>query len=144
MLSDKLVGMIDVHVTLATGIWGLVLAVALFVLSNLILLGLMVVLPADFFSDARSARTVQGRHPVVYVAVMIVKNLFGTLLIALGIVLSLPGVPGPGLVCILIGLGMVDFPGKRRLEKKLLAYPHVLPTINRLRARFGRPPLQLE
>ena len=129
---------------LSTGIWALVLAVTLFVLSNLILLGLVVALPADFFHHARSSNTIQRRHWVVYVAAMIAKNLLGLLLLLLGGFLILPGVPGPGLVCILIGLAMVNFPGKRRLQEKLLSYPHVRRTVNRLRARFGRPPLQLE
>jgi hypothetical protein len=41
----------------------------------------------------------------------------------------------------LIGLMLVDFPGKRPLEHKLAARPRVLETINRVRAWLGRPPL---
>jgi len=42
----------------------------------------------------------------------------------------------------LIGVGLMDFPGKRALELKLLRQRHVLLSVNRIRGRFGRAPLQ--
>jgi hypothetical protein len=72
------------------------------------------------------------------------KNVAGWLLIALGIVLSLPGVPGQGLLTVLLGVMLVDFPGKDRLEQKLLSRPGIINTINRLRGRFGKPALELD
>jgi hypothetical protein len=42
----------------------------------------------------------------------------------------------------LVGVLLVDFPRRRRLEQALLRRPGVLPSLNRLRARFGRPPLR--
>jgi hypothetical protein len=65
------------------------------------------------------------------------------LLVALGIVLSLPGVPGQGLLTVLLGLMLLDFPGRRRLEQKLLSRPSIVNAINHLRARFGKEPLEL-
>ena len=72
------------------------------------------------------------------------KNLFGVFLVALGIVLSLPGVPGQGVLTILMGAMLLDFPGKRRVERWLLRRRGVFTSINRLRARFGRRPLELD
>ena len=46
-----------------------------------------------------------------------------------------------GVLTMLIGLMLVDFPGKRRLEQRLVARPGVLETMNRVRAWLGRPPL---
>ena len=63
---------------------------------------------------------------------------------ALGIVLSLPGVPGQGILTILLGIMLLDFPGRRKLEHKLVSRPQVLKTINKLRHRFGKPPLVLD
>jgi hypothetical protein len=37
---------------------------------------------------------------------------------------------------------LVDFPRRRRLERALFGRPGVLSRLNRLRARFGRAPLQ--
>ena len=47
------------------------------------------------------------------------------------------------LATILIGLMLIDLPGKRRLERKLVGRPRILRAINRLRKRFGSPPLVL-
>jgi hypothetical protein len=64
-------------------------------------------------------------------------------LVALGVVLSLPGVPGQGLLTILLGIMLLDFPGRHHLEQKLLSKPSIVNTINGLRGRFGKPPLEL-
>jgi hypothetical protein len=53
-------------------------------------------------------------------------------------------VPGPGLVFILIGISLLDFPGKRSLERRLLAVPVVLRFLNEVRQRFRRPPLIID
>jgi hypothetical protein len=50
-------------------------------------------------------------------------------------------VPGQGVLTMLAGVFLVDFPQRRRLERALIRRPSVLPQLNRLRARFGRPPL---
>jgi len=63
-------------------------------------------------------------------------------LVGLGIVLSLPGIPGQGVLTILLGIMISDFPGKERLERKIVSYPKVLEALNKLRERFGKPPLQ--
>ena len=68
----------------------------------------------------------------------------GVLLIALGVLMSLPGVPGQGLLTIFIGLVLVDFPGKRTVERKIVSLPGVIRGMNRLRTRFGKPPVTLE
>jgi hypothetical protein len=49
--------------------------------------------------------------------------------------------PGQGILTMLIGISLVDFPGKRQLERKLIGQPAVLNTINRVREKFGQPPL---
>jgi hypothetical protein len=72
------------------------------------------------------------------------KNLLGSLMVLAGLVMSLPLVPGPGVLFVLIGLGLIDFPGKRALELRLLRQRHVLSSVNKVRARFGRPPLLTE
>jgi hypothetical protein len=39
---------------------------------------------------------------------------------------------------------LLNFPGKRALERKLVGRPRVLRAINGLRARFGKPGLVLD
>ena len=69
----------------------------------------------------------------------IAKNAAGVLLILGGIVLMLPGVPGPGVVVVLLGLSLTDLPGKHRLILSVARKPPVLGAMNRLRRRFHRP-----
>jgi hypothetical protein len=41
----------------------------------------------------------------------------------------------------LIGISMLDFPGKRKVEAKLIGQPTVLHAINGMREKFGKPAL---
>jgi len=67
------------------------------------------------------------------------KNVAGFVLLAAGIAMLV--LPGQGILTMLIGISLVDFPGKRQLERKLIGQPAVLNTINKVREKFGRPPL---
>ena len=65
------------------------------------------------------------------------------MLVAVGIALSVPGVPGQGVLTILAGLTLIDFPGRHPLVRSIIGRPAILAALNRLRARFKRPPLTL-
>jgi len=104
----------------------------------------LVLIPADYFLGPRPPWHDTGGSVFRRWALRIARNLFGWILIVAGVLLSLPGVPGQGVLTILLGLMLVEFPGKRRLEQRLVRRPGVNRAINRLRARFGRPPLQLD
>ena len=125
----------------------ILIGAAIFVASFLINLGIvsliLVKLPADHFSKNRKTKFWSGSNPALHAAKVIGKNALGVFLVLLGIVLSLPGVPGQGLLTILLGIMLLDFPGRERLEQKLLSKPSIVNTINRLRGRFGKPPLVL-
>ncbi|HVS31444.1 MAG TPA: hypothetical protein VMS98_08305, partial [Thermoanaerobaculia bacterium] len=112
-------------------IGGLVFAITS--VGGLALAGLVVVaIPADYFSRSQGPRFMAGKHPLLRWAAVVLKNLAGVIIVALGIVLAMPGVPGPGLLTIVIGLMLLDFPGKIRLERWLVNRSGVLRTINRL------------
>ena len=100
--------------------------------------------PADHFKEGRRQAFWAQRHPVVRALGIAAKNLGGLLLVVLGAIMALPGVPGQGLLLILIGLTLVSFPGKTRLERALIRRPSVLKVVNAARARFGRGPLELD
>lgn len=123
----------------------LVLFVVTFTGSLAISAYILVQLPATYFcencpQDLAWAR----RHPAIRWTLHILKNLLGVFLVVLGVLLSLPGVPGQGILTILLGVMLLDFPGRRRLERSLVTRPSVLQAVNRLRARYGKPPLVLE
>ena len=101
-------------------------------------------LPADYFVNPAARRREVARHPVLAGALFVGRNLLGYFLIVLGAILSLPGVPGQGLLTILMGVMLIDFPGKFRAERWLVTRRPVLAGVNRLRVKFGSPPLQTE
>jgi hypothetical protein len=103
----------------------------------LALVGLVLIrLPPDHFRAPRRAGSAR------WSVARVLRNAAGVLLIAVGFVLSLPAVPGQGVLTMLAGVLLVDLPGKQRLERRLLARQTVLGRINRLRRWFGRPALE--
>lgn len=122
---------------------GALIFVASFLINLAIVSFILIKIPADHFSKSRQTKFLAGQNPALRVAAVIGKNIGGALLVALGIVLSLPGIPGQGLLTILLGVMLLDFPGKHRLEQKLLSRPSIVNAINGLRGRFGKPPLEL-
>ncbi len=133
----------DFEWTWGTGLWGALLAVSLFVVSTAVAVFVLVRLPATYFLGPAPPLLSFDHHPVLRGVARVGKNLLGGAVVLLGILLSLPGIPGPGLLLVLLGLTLLDIPGKRRLERKLVGRPRVLQAINALRERFGKLPLIL-
>ncbi len=104
----------------------------------------MVKIPANYFSSDYSPQFMTNKPFLVRWGAVILKNLLGVFLVCLGIILSLPGVPGQGILTILLGLIMLDIPGKRPLEARIIKRPAVFAAINNLRARYRKPPLVLD
>jgi hypothetical protein len=100
--------------------------------------------PADRFKGEGPTEVGRDRHVVIRALAIVAKNLAGAVLVLLGLIMALPGVPGQGLLTALIGLTLLSFPGKRRLERRFVKVPALLRAINRVRARFARPPLELD
>jgi hypothetical protein len=97
-------------------------------------------LPEDYFDAKFSERLPIHNHPALQWSIIIGRNVLGAALIFAGVVMLV--IPGPGLLAVLLGLVLVDFPGKHRLISKLLARPNVLDAANRLREKFNKPPLR--
>ena len=115
---------------------------AVFIITMLIVVGVLAALPVAYFRDDGQPPPRQ-RGRIAGVIGRVLRNVLGLVLIILGLLLSLPAVPGQGVLTVLIGLMLMDFPGKRRLERKLVARPGVLEAMNRVRAWLRRPPLVL-
>lgn len=124
------------------------LGVGLFVLSFGLSIAaiavVMVKIPENYFSSHYQRDFLPDSPFLVRWGAVILKNLLGVILILIGLALSLPGVPGQGLLTILLGLIMLDIPGKRPLEAKIIQRPAILNTINNLRAKYNKPPLKLD
>jgi hypothetical protein len=123
----------------STGEWIALIgvSVATLVLSVGIAGWMLVRIPPDYFKGEK--RKASKKRPLW---MKILKNIGGVLLIGVGLVLSVPGVPGQGLLMVLAGLMLLDIPGKYKLERKILGFRPIRSAANRLRAWRGRPPLE--
>jgi hypothetical protein len=124
-------------------LWGALIALLSFFVSIALVVLVITRLPDDYFLPGKPAsrgNDSRWTRPVLAV----VRNLTGVILIAAGIVMSIPGVPGQGILTILIGVMLMDFPGKRSLERKMVRRRSVLRSLNRIRSRFGKPALRVE
>jgi len=99
-------------------------------------------LPVDYFSrHERHALGLPEEAPsAARRTLSILKNLFGLLLLILGIVMLV--LPGQAILTLFVSLFFLDFPGKHRMERWLVRRPLVLRSINALRRRAGRLPLE--
>lgn len=104
----------------------------------------MINIPADYFSSNYDPQFMPGKPWILRWSAVILKNILGVILVLLGIALSLPGIPGQGFLTILLGLIMLDIPGKRPIEARIIKRPSVHKSIDKLRARFDKPPLILD
>jgi hypothetical protein len=111
-------------------------------LATLVLIPILLMrIPPDYFSESRAAPTPwKHYHPVLRMTALAAKNAIGGVLVLAGLVMLFT--PGQGIITLLIGLALVDLPGKRALERWIVSRPRVLSAINRLRARHGQPPLE--
>ena len=100
---------------------------------------ILVRLPAHYFDERHPRKWMENHHPVLRLIGHVDKNVVGFVLLAAGIAMLV--LPGQGILTMLIGISLVDFPGKRQLERKLIGQPAVLNTINKVREKFGQPPL---
>jgi hypothetical protein len=122
--------------------WLAIFSVLTFIGSLIVIPILVIHIPQKYFLHQKRNPTVNpARNPGWRLVVLILKNVFGVIFVLAGIVMLV--LPGQGLLTILIGVILVDFPGKYALERKIIQQKQVLSAVNRLRARAGRPPIQI-
>ena len=103
---------------------------------------ILIRLPPDYFQNQHHQPWFANHHPVVRTLGLIVKNLAGIIFLLAGIAMLF--LPGQGLLTMLLGILFIDFPGKHRLEKKLIQHPKILQAINAFREKAGKTPFIFE
>ncbi len=120
--------------------WFAVVSLATFVVSAVVLPWLLVQLPEDYFENTSpKAHPPWPHHRALYWAWRLLKNLLGAVLLLAGLVMLVT--PGQGILTIMAGLWLLDLPGKRRWEERLIGRPTVLSSINWIRGKAGHAPL---
>ncbi|MFT4512857.1 MAG: hypothetical protein ACI91B_001557 [Planctomycetota bacterium] len=117
--------------------WLFVVSLASLVLCAVLLPVIVLRLPADYFASARDDQA-PPRAAMAWL-LRISKNVLGVVFLLAGIAMLL--LPGQGVLTILIGLMLVNFPGKRSLERRIVGRPSILKLLNGMRAKRDLPPL---
>lgn len=91
--------------------------------------------------DGSPAGAVEPLAWFLWLLFHLAKNLAGLVLLLVGLIMLIT--PGQGLLTCLMGVLLLDFPGKRRLELWLVQRRAVARSIAWLRQRAGVPPLCL-
>jgi len=121
-------------------VWAGIVSFIVFILSLLSLPWLVAQIPEDYFLPKKRQPTQWKQlHPIIRLLALVGKNLIGYGLIVAGLLMLF--LPGQGILTLVMGLLLVDYPGKFRLERKLVKTPAILNSLNWLRRKAKRPPL---
>lgn len=115
--------------------------------SFVMFIGSLIVIPAiivrirpDYFAhEERPPARFAHLTPTVRLLLHVLKNLLGVVLMLAGLAMLV--LPGQGLLTFFIGFFLLDFPGKYRFERRLIALRAIHRPLNWLRHRAGREPL---
>ena len=120
--------------------WLAVFSVVAFIGTLAAIPALVVRIPQDYFlHDRRPPSARSNRGFLQHLVLTGLKNVIGILFVLAGVAMLV--LPGQGLLTILIGLMLMNFPGKYTLQRTLISHKTVLSAVNRLRRRAGRPPI---
>ncbi len=114
-----------------------IFSVVTFIGSLIVIPMIIARLPEDYFlAEKHQVFSTENRNTLL---IQIAKNILGLLFILAGIAMLV--LPGQGILTILIGLGVSNFPGKYWLERKLVSHPKVFKSLNWIRKKAGVKPL---
>jgi len=110
---------------------------------NIIAIFIVIIkIPADYFSPDYAHHFMPGKSWLIRWGAVILKNLLGFTLLIVGIIMLIG--PGQGILTILLALIMLDIPGKRPLEARIIKRPAVRHAIDKIRMKYNKPPLILD
>jgi len=97
-------------------------------------------IPVDYFTiDGHQYFLRRKHHPILHILIASMKNLLGFMLLVLGIIMLFT--PGQGILSILFGLMIMNYPGKFNLECSIMRRPLIFNAVNAMREKQHQPPL---
>lgn len=114
------------HLFLSMG----VLSTVIFLVSLMAIPAVIKRLPTDYFINKEPRNT---KHWLLRIIISAVKNTLGLTLICAGIIMLIT--PGQGLLSILAGVFISDFPGKKSFEHWLVLKPSIKNSLNWIRRK---------
>ena len=117
-------------------VWVGIVSFVVFVASLLLTPFLLGKIPQDYFIHTNQHK-VEIEH-LGHLIIVIIRTLIGFVLLIAGIIMLVT--PGQGIITILLGLFLMEFPGKRKLELKFIKHNPTFKALNWLRNKAGKSP----
>ena len=114
-----------------------IVSTATFFLSLLIIPWIINRLDTDFFLHLHEQTKKEDEHPVMFILLRILRYLTGCILITAGILMLF--LPGQGILTIILGISLIDFPGKQALRDRLFGFHSVQNGLNWIRGKGDKP-----
>jgi len=126
-----------------TALWGLGFISLVTFFGSLIVIPILVVrIPEDYFAGSkRPPSRWRKRHPAIRISVLVIKNVLGVIFLLTGTAMLF--LPGQGIITMVVGVTLMNFPGKRSMEIWIIQQRPIRRAVNWLRARSHHPPLQI-
>jgi hypothetical protein len=102
---------------------------------------LIVRMPEDFFSKPQRYNWLDRKPATIRLPLRILKNILAVVLMIAGVIMFLT--PASGLFPILLGIVLADVPGKLKLQRWILCRKTIRNSMNWLRRKFHRKPVQV-
>ena len=113
------------------------ISASIFVVSLIFIPFLVSKIPQDYFINPQYHRLEISHFG--HLMAVVIRSFFGFLLIVLGFVMLFT--PGQGILSVIVGLFLMEFPGKRHIEYRIVKNDATFKILNWMRAKFKKLPL---
>ncbi len=114
-----------------------IISTTTFFLSLLIIPWIINRLDKDFFLHFHEHTKKEDEHPLMFILLRILRYATGSVLLIAGILMLF--LPGQGILTMILGMSLLDFPGKQTLMDRLLGYHSLQKALNWVRHRGNKP-----
>ena len=118
-----------------------IISVLIFIFSIVGLRLFIIAIPSDYFINKKRVSALRDSSILLWVFYKIFKTIIGYIFIAIGLLALV--LPGQGILMILIGLMMSDYPKKFDLEKKIIKINTVRKGVNWIRIKSNVEKIKL-
>ena len=126
-----MISLLDEHINLMA--WMTIFSFIIFIATLVITPFIVAALPDNYFEQKKRPKPLYKPLSLNWLTKKLLKNVLGITLLLSGIVMLI--LPGQGIATLIIGLLLIDYPGKYQLEKKIISYPVILNGINWFRRK---------
>ena len=110
-------------------LWLAIASVIGFIGSLIVIPWILIQIPSDYFSHKKRQKHQWGSYqPIIRLVFLLIKNILGVIFIISGIIMLF--IPGQGIITIIIGIILTDFPCKYKIERWIINHTAILKYIN--------------